>query len=153
MKTAKDLYPNKYEAPELESFSFRFELTPESYDGVYEYQPILELFGEILLQVDEDDYQGDSWVLYKNPSRRQYGYLNFGWGSCSGCDSLLACDSYKEVDELIESLRLDIDWFNTAEELIQYFLVTDFELKYYGRSADFKEFKEKALVKLKGESK
>ena len=42
----------------------------------YDYQPMLEEFGEILVQVDEDDYQGDSYLLYKKDN--QYGFLVFG---------------------------------------------------------------------------
>jgi len=63
--------------------------------GWYDYTPLISYFGHIILRVDDTDYQGDSRVLYEEGER--YGYLNFGWGSCSGCDSLQACDTASEV--------------------------------------------------------
>ena len=53
----------------------------ESYFG--DYQPLLESFEyDILLQIDDNDYQGDSRLLFKDGDR--FGILTFGWGSCSG---------------------------------------------------------------------
>lgn len=61
-------------------------------EGPSSYQPIMDSFGNIILQVDDNDYQGDSRLLYREDDR--IGFLQFGWGSCSGCDSLQACHSY-----------------------------------------------------------
>ena len=69
-----------------------------------DYQPIVDSFGNVLIQVDDADYQGDTRVLYEKDGK--YGYLNFGWGSCSGCDALQACCNIEEIQELINSLVL-----------------------------------------------
>ena len=67
--------------------------------GFCDYRPMIDSFGyEILLQVDDKDYQGDSRLLFRDVSR--YGILIFGWGSCSGCDSLQACESLEDVEKL-----------------------------------------------------
>ncbi len=86
--------------------------------GPSNYGPLLESFGyEILVQVDDADYQGDSRLLYKNGD--QYGILVFGWGSCSGCDALQGCDHMSEIEELQRSLYEGIHW-GTAEEILAY---------------------------------
>ena len=121
MKTAKELYKDKV--------------------CWYDYQPILEEFGEILVQVDEDNYQGDSYLLYKKDN--QYGFLVFGWGSCSGCDALQACSSIDEVQELMNQLYSDIKWFDSLEGVKEYLSKDSIqELKYYYTSKEFKQFKE-----------
>lgn len=120
MKTAKELYKDK--------------------GYWYDYQPMLEEFGEILVQVDEDNYQGDSYLLYKRDN--QYGFLIFGWGSCSGCDALQSCDNIDEVQELMDQLYSDIKWFDSLEEVKKYLSKDAIqELKYYYRTTEFKQFK------------
>lgn len=54
MKTAKNLYKEYLD----DSYWF----------NIGNYQPMLESFGEIVLQVDDNDYQGDSRVIYKDGS-------------------------------------------------------------------------------------
>ena len=110
----------------------------------YDYQPMLDEFGEILIQVDEEAYQGDSFLIYKNDNK--YGFLTFGWGSCSGCDALQACDTIDEVQELMDSLYNAIKWFDSLQELKCY--ISDYsivELQWYFYSDTFKEFREKVL--------
>ena len=124
MKKAKELYENK--------------------GYWYDYQPMLDEFGEILLQVDDDDYQGDSFLIYKKGNK--YGLLIFGWGSCSGCDALQACDNIDEVQELMDSLYDSITWFNSLQELKNYISNNDImELKWYCHSDTFEKFKRQVL--------
>lgn len=125
MKKAKEIYEN-------DKFSW------------YDYQPMLDEFGEILIQVDEEAYQGDSFLIYKNDNK--YGFLTFGWGSCSGCDALQACDTIDEVQELMDRLHNAIIWFDSLQELKCY--ISDYsivELQWYFYSDTFKEFREKVI--------
>lgn len=143
----KDKIEEEIETPLTSKDSEARRLYPEKesvWFCISNYQPILDSFGEILVQVDDDDYQGDSRILYKKDN--QYGYLIFGWGSCSGCDALQACSNYAEVDKLIESLRNDIKWFNSLQELKDYFGSKDWELEYSWQSEETKEF----INKVKG---
>lgn len=110
----------------------------------YDYQPMLDEFGEILIQVDEEGYSGDSFLIYKNDNK--YGFLTFGWGSCSGCDALQACTTIDEVQELMDRLYNYITWFDSLQELKDY--ISDDaseELKWYYHADIFKKFREKVL--------
>ena len=102
------------------------------------YHPMLSSFGNVLIQVDDDDWQGDSRVLYKDGDR--YGYLQFGWGSCSGCDSLQACRNLEEVQNLMDNLRSQIKWFGSKEECLKFFETHDWEGDYSYRSREQGEF-------------
>mgnify|MGYP001426069268 CR=1 FL=1 len=106
------IYPKRY-APDKRINGDDWFIPPCDYD------PLLNHLGEILLKEDEKDYSGDSYVLYRDNPR--YGYLCFGWGSCSGCDALQACESYEDIDQLIESLRMQIKWFDSPSELLAFF--------------------------------
>lgn len=113
----------------------------EIYDSSWswwDYQPMLNEFGNILLQKDEQDYQGDSFIIYEKDDK--YGYLTFGWGSCSGCDALQACNTIDEVQELMDKLYSDIKWFDSLDALKEYFEKTDWTLKYQYSIPEFKEF-------------
>lgn len=113
----------------------------EIYDnswGWWDYQPMLNEFGDILLQKDEQNYQGDSFLIYEKDDK--YGYLTFGWGSCSGCDALQGCNSIGEVQELMDRLYSSIEWFDSLDALKEYFKETDWPLKYEYSIPEFKEF-------------
>lgn len=128
MKTAAELYP-EYVQQEQEYGHFY---------GPGNYQPIIDSFGKVLLQVDDNDYQGDSRILYRIGNR--YGYLIFGWGSCSGCDALQGCDTIAHVDELIQRLHNSIVMFDTLEGLQQHFENKDWALDYSWHSEETKRF-------------
>ena len=54
-----------------------------------------------------------------------YGFLTFGWGSCSGCDALLACGSFDRVMSLLHTLKESIIW-KTKEDMLEYFSAFSF---------------------------
>jgi len=126
--TAKEIYPEAFE---------------ESYCAPYEYQPMLDSFGKILIQVDDDNYTGDSRVLYEGENGT-VGYLLFGWGSCSGCDSLQSCNSFEEVDVLIESLKNQIKWLPVAE-MLEFFKTHDWEGDYTYHRTEQAKFNEEVI--------
>jgi hypothetical protein len=131
MKKAIELYPDTYDPSDKYFF------------GPCDYQPILEEFGNILIQVDDNDYQGDSRVLLQNGNK--YGILIFGWGSCSGCDSLQGCDSYEEIDELMQDIYNDIKWFESLDSCKSWVKNRDWELQYSYHCDETKEFINKVL--------
>lgn len=113
----------------------------EIYDnswGWWDYQPMLNEFGNIILQKDEQNYQGDSFLIFEKDGK--YGYLTFGWGSCSGCDALQGCNSISEVQELMDRLYSSIEWFDSLDALKEYFKETDWTLQYQYSIPEFKEF-------------
>ncbi len=81
------------------------------------YENIVSSFGDILVEVNEDSYQGSSWVLLK-AKNNQFGYLTYAWGSCSGCDALEACDDNKEREELHSELWNSITWNKSLDKLL-----------------------------------
>ena len=120
MNTAKEIYPD--------------------YEGGYgpsDYGPMLDSFGPVLLRVDDEDYQGDSRVLYKDGDR--YGLLIFGWGSCGGCDALQACDTREEVDALIRELHEKVQWMS-GPEMLSYFQTHDWEGDYSYHAEETRRF-------------
>jgi hypothetical protein len=122
--------------PECVSPKYEFFDAPASYD------PIINSFGSVLVQVDDDDWSGDTRALLHKDGR--YGFLNFGWGSCSGCDALRACYNYEQIDELINELEGSIKWFETLGEAQAY--VADNQERqgsYYYHTDKWEEFKSK----------
>jgi hypothetical protein len=111
------------------------------------YYPILQMIGEIILKVDDDEYQGDSRVIYKRGGK-EYGLLIFGWGSCSGCDALQSCDSWEEVHDLAKSLEAKTQWFS-LDGIIEYFEKHDWEGDYSGHQDETKQFIEEGKKLLK----
>jgi hypothetical protein len=134
MKEAKELYPEYWEE----------EQKTGSFYGPCDYQPIIDEIGNVLIQVDDGGYQGDSRVLYEKDG--MYGFLIFGWGSCSGCDSLQSCSEIKDIQELIDSLVNDVKWFDSLKELQKYFSEKDWELDYCWQADETKDFIDKVLA-------
>lgn len=103
-----------------------------------DYQPMLNEFGHIVIQVDEQGWQGDSFLVYEKDGK--YGYLSFGWGSCSGCDRLQACYTIDEVQKLMNELYADIKWFASLGELKGFFEAKDWPLCYEWNIHEFHKF-------------
>jgi len=115
------------------------------------YNDIINSFGyEVLLEVEDDDYQGDTRVLLKDGDK--YGYLIFGWGSCSGCDALQGCGTTQELQDIYDNLLSGIKWKDSKQELYDYIKNKDWELEWSWHEEETKEFIDKALKLLSEES-
>lgn len=126
------------------------ELYPDAGGWFSSYDPIVEALGNVVIRVDQKDYQGDTWVLYNNDG--QYSYLCFGWGSCSGCDRLQGCDTYEEVDELIAELKESIIHFDSLDEARTYFNDEARKFNYSWHYQEFKEFMKGVNTYLEGQT-
>ena len=133
MSLAKELYPD----------CFHGKGPSKWFNAPSDYTPILSSFGKIVIQWDEKDYQGDSWVLYNFNDK--IGFLNFGWGSCSGCDALQGCGSLEEIDALIERLRDSVKWFDTKGAALDWFKTHEWNCDYCYNIDEFKQFLRKAI--------
>jgi hypothetical protein len=118
--------------------------------GLYSsYGSLIDSFGyENILQVDDDDYQGDSRVLFQDLER--IGYLQFGWGSCSGCDALQGCDTADEIDDLRYGLYDSIHWFRDKDDALAWFESHDWEGDYSFHSSEQLQFVNQAKALLGG---
>lgn len=74
-------------------------------------------------------------------------YYFLAGGSCSGCDALEACDTYAEVDELINKLKDDIKWL-PRKEMIEYFHSKDWKTEATWRDEESDKFKKECLEAL-----
>lgn len=119
------------------------------FNAPYDYNPLLYSIGNVLLKVDDQDYQGDSRLIYHNPNTGEFGLLIFGWGSCSGCAALQACGSYEDVDKLRTELQQKIQWYPSARELFNYFEIHDWTGDYSWHAEETRHFIEEAKKLLK----
>jgi hypothetical protein len=114
------------------------------FDSPYDYRPMVESMAEeVLLEVKENNYSGYSRFLLKDKDR--YGYLMFGWGSCSGCDALLACRDYEQIHKLRKELYKDIRW-ETKENLLKWMKKHDWQGDAAGNTKECSEFAEKSIA-------
>lgn len=92
-----------------------------------DYDDLVRQFAHIFFTVSDGDYQGDhfyvvtSWgKLSTGKNGIRYGFLVVGYGSCSGCDSLQACDSWEELAELAQRIHSDVRWFDSLPLLVAF---------------------------------
>lgn len=111
-----------------------------------DYTPMLESLGEIVVRVDDRDYQGDSRILLRDGHR--YGVLLFGWGSCSGCDALQACSTLADLIELRDRLADDVVWHDSAKACAYYIRTKDWGLDRCWHEEESRAFVEQALAAL-----
>lgn len=111
----------------------------------YGYESLIDSMGyEIVLQVDDNDYQGDSRTLLRDGER--WGFLSFGWGSCSGCDALQAVEGdLDEMTKLRDSLAADVHWEPDRSEMHRYLAEKDWGLEFFGHRQETDEFVRRAL--------
>lgn len=94
------------------------------------YFALVESMGyEIITHADEGQYQGDSFFLLRDKNRGEFGYLNFGWGSCSCCDALEGCESIADVVKLRDDLHTSIKW-DSAKNMLGFMLGHDWAGDY-----------------------
>jgi len=110
----------------------------EEFPDPYEYEPLIAHFGTVAIQVSDEDFNGDTRILYADTGKG-FGYLQFGWGSCSGNDALRACQTYRELAKLIDELASRIRWV-PAEEMLRFFVEHDWEGDYSWQSWQQKQF-------------
>ena len=102
------------------------------------YDDIVKTWGfEIINTAMIGDYTGDFVaVLY---TQGMYGLLVHGYGSCSGCDELLGCETEQDVVELSCYLRNTIRPYPDFESLKRDSLKKDGRF-WYMYDKDFEEF-------------
>ena len=111
----------------------------EGYLNAYDYDKIINLFGDVVARVDTEDCRGDTLAIVKKNGR--YGFVAFSWGSCSGCDALQACDTYEELGQLIQSIEKDVVWRDSAEDMKSYVNNDDRTLSHYAHMEFWGDFK------------
>lgn len=119
--------------------------------GPSDYDDFIPTLGyQILTHATSDGYSGDSLFLVHDGHR--FGVLTFGWGSCSGCDSLQGCRSYQDLEDLRDDLDRGIIWQDSAEEMLAFLYIRDWETQFYSKELGIK-FAGLARKALKGYTK
>lgn len=90
----------------------------------HDYQPILDSLGTILAQADDIKCQGDSLVMCLRDGK--YGFLHFGWGSCSQNRETIS-----DVQVRMDGLITDMKWFDSKEDCMSFIRNRDWELRCY----------------------
>lgn len=109
------------------------------------YADLYKAFGEVLADVDIGQYQGDTLVLLKGEDGR-LGYLSFGWGSCSVCDALQACNTTEDIDELQQELWDSIKWHDTPASMLDWLKTHDWGGDWSWFGGESKEFVDTAIA-------
>ena len=103
-----------------------------------DYADIVSCFGNIIIEVQDDDYEGDIRFLLEKDGK--FGFNIIGFGSCSGCDWLQGCDTMDEKQDLVDTIEREIEWFDTLDELKERFRTKDWELEYSWHQEETKRF-------------
>jgi hypothetical protein len=104
-----------------------------------DYQPIIDAIGTPIVQYEIGQYDGDTLILFRN-ANHQYGYLTIGWGSCSGCDALQGCESYDDLQALIDEIEAGVRWFDSAGDALHFINNHDWAGEYFGGDPDTAKF-------------
>lgn len=91
---------------------------PEGYEGPSYNSLVKAMDVEIVSYTFAGQYQGDAVFIVKENDK--YGWLVFGYGSCSGCDALEGSNTYEELEELRQNLYNSIRWFDTKAALYDF---------------------------------
>lgn len=118
----------------------------DTYGVDCDYDELVNSFEvETLLEVSDNNYQGDTRYLLRDGDR--YGILIFGWGSCSGCDALQACTTVADAVELRDELWESVHWEPDLSAMSRYVHDKDWSLDYSYHASATREFIE-AVKKL-----
>lgn len=106
-------------------------------EGAPSYRELVESLGhDVLVEVTDSDYQGDSRFLLRakagDGAGVRFGYLKFGWGSCSGCDSLEAARTVADLASLSDELESGISWFDGPAAALKFLRERDWEATEWG---------------------
>lgn len=104
-------------------------------------QMLTSLGLETLLERAEDGYSGETLVIVHDPDDGRVGFLNYSWGSCSGCDSVYGASSYEDAEEIRTGLRESINWATSRAELRAWIDTPEWDLahEFNGSAAEFKK--------------
>lgn len=117
----------------------------EDRDWYYRGQDYPDLVGlfcdEIVVEASDNDCQGDTYAILRKGD--EYGYLEFGWGSCSGCDALQACESDEDMARLANDLAASVEWQADREAFKVWVAGKDWHGGYSWHCDGFHKFAEK----------
>lgn len=107
---------------ELNPFEF-LESPPLSKEDAYSYRHLLKSITDQVTWIIEagfQDYDGNYFFLGQDANSAFY-FVVGGYGSCSFCDALQACEALEDFLELRDNIKRSIRKFDSAQEFEQWF--------------------------------
>lgn len=104
----------------FEVFKINAKQAFPNFEGYLSYESIVKEIGHIIIENHVADYSGDSWYLLKSRGNGDYILVSFSWGSCSGCDMLLACSNHEDLQGVINIILSNSYIFDSLEDLKDY---------------------------------
>ena len=98
------------------------------YNGLFKSAGLVIFFDEAV-----GSYQGSSYLILNDPDGDKWGFRTYGWGSCSGCDSLQAANSLEDFESLRDSLLTGIIWQDGKAGLVAWLKAHDWLGDWTGR--------------------
>jgi len=132
---SKEKVKSKKKTTKKEEIEKLAKYFPDLYDRQYDYfnSPRME---ELIKSTNSDvinttylgNYSGDALMILRRDNK--FGLLIFGYGSCSGCDALKACNDYKDLYNLREALHKSVIW-KEYTEFVEYLKDKDWDAEFY----------------------
>lgn len=113
--------------------------TPSSAMFVASLGKLVVAYGEF------GDYTGDVVAVLHDVPSGSYGFLTMSYGSCSHCDSLLACSTVEELEDLQGEVERAIVWRNTFDEFSQFVFTRDWAVQPFGAPSEVQAFAKSAV--------
>lgn len=106
---------------------------------------------DVLVEEDSNNYQGDwvALVVDRADYGNEIGFIQQGYGSCSGCDAWQAASNLQDRLDLLQDMITGIKWFDSVESLVE-FLSADHEDQWWGHHEPATKLLERSLEALKG---
>ena len=125
------------------------ELKAKYAEDYFDYEnAVLEASqGEILVDVNIGDYQGEEHFLIKKGD--QYAHIVTGYGSCSYCDTIQAIgESWEGLADFVKEVADGIIW-KSRDEMVEFVNSHDFKGSWYGSdTVAWERFKKETLEAL-----
>lgn len=97
----------------------------------YWWNKLLTTFPVEILVHEADPVEAADLVLWRSVEG-PYGFVSFGYGSCSQCDELEACSTYAEVAKVRKEMWERVHWEDNACNMFSWMYARDWKLQWYG---------------------
>lgn len=105
---------------------------------------------EVIDSADIGDYQGDCLALLRDPETGLYAFVEWGYGSCSGCDTLQGAEgNLPEIQAIADDLHPMGEAWKSAPDMLTWFMDRDWAAHYYGKDTECVQFVARVISTLR----
>jgi hypothetical protein len=120
------------------------------------YEELVDGWGYEVVTFDTiGSYEGDHFVVLRDGER--YGWVVFGYGSCSGCDELEAAapwnedGDWTEVVKLSDELRAKVEWHDLAAALADRLAALERGNEWWLNDSEGRDARDRAVAALRSD--